>query len=215
MSSFLPGHFKAAAAGAKVTLSASEKLVDSVLITTRNNDGVINTGQIFIGIPGVDSNQSIPIEPGAEFRMIPNPGKVFDLAALTVRIGTLGDSVSWLAGVDCNIELIAGTPVVAPPPPPTGSPDQPTIGTPTVTAQVGEMLSIQWPITMAATGPLATTLTVDVYDATDTGFATPLAPQQVFTSGIGLGASLTVTFAGLDGMDGVTPRYFVIKAEVA
>lgn len=215
MSSFSPGNFKATAANAKVTLAASEKLVDSVLITTRDNDGVINVGSIFVGIPGADGNQSIPIEPGAEFRMIPNPGKRLDLAKIAVRVASSGDSVSWLAGVAAKIELMAGTPVSAtpPPPPPAPTPDQPTIGTPTVTAQVGDVLSIQWPIAMAATGIVAAALTVNVYDATDTTFATPLAPQQVFAAGIGLGANLVVTFAGLDGMDGPTPRSFVIRAE--
>jgi len=65
---------------------------------------------------------------------------------------------------------------------------------------------------MASTGSAASTLTLDVFDATDTTFTTALATQQVITTGIGLGAVVNVTFANLDGMNGATPRSFVLRA---
>ena len=88
----------------------------------------------------------------------------------------------------------------------------PVITAPTVTAQTADVVSIRWTITMPSTGPTATSLVVDVFDATDTTFTTALRPQQTFTTGIGLGASLNVTFTNLDGMNGVNPRSFVIRA---
>jgi len=91
-------------------------------------------------------------------------------------------------------------------------PDEPTIGTATVTAQTGDVVTIQWVVTMASTGSAASTLTLDVFDATDTTFTTALATQQVITTGIGLGAVVNVTFANLDGVNGATPRSFVLRA---
>jgi hypothetical protein len=90
--------------------------------------------------------------------------------------------------------------------------NEPTIGTPTITAQIANIVTIRWPITMAATGAVATRLEVDVFSATDTAFATPLAAQQVFTTGIGLSAALNVSFAGLNGFAGAAPISFVIRA---
>jgi hypothetical protein len=94
-------------------------------------------------------------------------------------------------------------------------PDEPTIGAVTVTAQAGDIVTLQWPVTMAATGVVATSLTVDLFNVTDTAFANPLASQQVITTGIGLGAVVNVTFANVDGMDGITPISFVIRAVAA
>jgi hypothetical protein len=98
-----------------------------------------------------------------------------------------------------------GSPTVIPP-------NDPTIGTPTVTAQATNIVTIQWPITMSATGGVATTLTINVFNATDTAFATPLAAQQVITTGIGLGAALNVSFAGLNAFTGANPISFVLRA---
>jgi hypothetical protein len=95
------------------------------------------------------------------------------------------------------------------------APLEPTIGTASITAQTGDVVTIMWPITMAATGTAATSLTVDVFDALDTAFATALAPQQVITTAIGLSAVVNVSFANLDAMNGVTPRSFVVRAVAA
>ena len=122
------------------------------------------------------------------------------------------NSARSLASVRAFCLGVAGantTPVVTDPP------DDPTVGTGTVTAQTGDLVTLQWPVTMATTGGAAASLTVDLFNATDTAFANPLAAQQVITTGIGLGAVVNVTFANVDGMDGVTPISFVIRAVAA
>jgi hypothetical protein len=98
-------------------------------------------------------------------------------------------------------------------PPPTTA-QQPSIGAITVTAQAGNLVTLSAPVTMAGGIP-ATSLRIDLFDATDTAFATPLAPQQLITTGIAPGAVLNVGFTNVNGFNGVTPLSFVIRAEVS
>jgi hypothetical protein len=88
---------------------------------------------------------------------------------------------------------------------------QPTIGAASITAQALDVVTVQWSVTMASSGEAATNLVADVFDDTDTAFATPLATQQTITTGIGRGAIVPVTFTGLDAMNGIVPRGFVLR----
>jgi hypothetical protein len=89
----------------------------------------------------------------------------------------------------------------------------PTISGGSVTGQSNNLVSMEWLITVATGGTAAASLTVDLFDATDTAFATALATQQVITTGIGLGAVVTVNFNSINGFNGAAPRSFVIRAE--
>ena len=80
------------------------------------------------------------------------------------------------------------------------------IGTPVITSQSANVLTIQWPITTS------TRVAVTIYHSVD-GYAAPIQAVQNITTGIGLSAPVNVSFAGLNAMDGITPVTYRITAE--